>query len=107
MSEPAAKQTFPFTRERYRELLDSLQTAGFAFRSFHDPPDEDGVLLRHDIDLSVVSALRMAQAEANAGVQSTYHVLLTSPLYNPFEAETRDRVDAILDEGRELVTALV
>jgi hypothetical protein len=102
MSEPAGQQTFAFTWDRYRELLDSLRSAGYEFRSFHDPPSEDGIMMRHDIDLSVVSALRMAQVEANAGVSSTYHVLLTSPLYNPFESTTRERIREIEALGHDI-----
>lgn len=102
MSEPAGQQTFAFTLDRYRELLDSLRSAGYEFRSFHDPPSEDGILLRHDVDLSVVSALRMAQVEANMGVRSTYHVLLTSPLYNPFESATRERLREIESLGHDV-----
>lgn len=95
MSEPAERQTFPFTFDRYGELLDAIRAADYEFRSFHDPPAAGGILLRHDVDLSVVSALRMAQAEANRDIVSTYHVLLSSPLYNPFEAVTRDRIREI------------
>lgn len=102
MSEPAGRQTFAFTLDRYRELLESLQGAGYEFRSFHDPVAEDGILLRHDIDLSVMSALRMAQVEANAGVRSTYHVLLTSPLYNAFQPKTRDRLREIESLGHDV-----
>lgn len=102
MSEPAAQQTFAFTLDRYRELLGTLQAQGYEFRSFHDPPSADGILLRHDIDLSVVSALRMAQVEATEGVQSTYHVLLTSSLYNPFRSETRERLGEIASLGHDV-----
>ena len=104
MSEPAGQQTeaFSFTLDRYVEFLESLRTAGYDFRSFQGEHTADSVLLRHDVDLSVVSALRMAQAEAQLGVESTYHILLTSPLYNPFEAVTRERIREIESLGHDI-----
>jgi hypothetical protein len=44
----------------------------------------------------------MAQAEAQMGVESTYHFLLTSPLYNPFETETRERIEQIASLGHTI-----
>lgn len=102
MSESAGEQTFAFTHDRYRELLDALRREGYEFRSFYGPAAKDSVLLRHDVDLSVVSALRMAQLEANMGIESTYHFLLTSPLYNPFEPATRERIERIDELGHEV-----
>jgi hypothetical protein len=102
MSESAGEQTFAFTHDSYRELLGALKREGYEFRTFYGPTERDTVLLRHDVDLSVVSALRMAQIEANMGIESTYHFLLTSPLYNPFERATRERIEKIDELGHEV-----
>ena len=101
MSEPAGQRQFAFTLDRYRELLESLRAAGYTFRSFGEPA-EDSVILRHDVDLSTTAALRMAQVESSLGVTSTYHVLLSSPLYNPFEAVTRVRIKQLESLGHDV-----
>ena len=39
------------------------------------------MFLRHDVDVSVSRALRMAEIEHACGVQSTYYVMTASPMY--------------------------
>lgn len=47
-------------------------------------PGRIRAVLRHDIDLDIVTALEMARIEARHGVQSTYYVLHTGPYYGRF-----------------------
>lgn len=60
------------------------------------------ILLRHDVDLSVEAAVRMARIESELGVGATYCVLLTSPLYNPLDRETRRALHEIESLGHEV-----
>ncbi len=74
-----------FTEVGYRRVLATAQAAGYRFLSFDDPTrDTEGrvCLLRHDVDADLGAAARMARLEAEAGVKSTYFVMLRSPLYN-------------------------
>lgn len=95
-------QDVEFTYRWYREFLRWLGAEGRRFRSFEDPVSRGDVRLRHDVDLSVERALRTARIEAELGVRATYFVLLTSPLYNPLEAETRDLIREIEALGHDV-----
>lgn len=91
-----------FTRDWYRDFLEALQSRGREFRPFAHPPGDGDVYLRHDVDLSLQSAVEMARLEADLGVESTYFLLLTSPLYNPFETEARELVREIDSLGHDV-----
>lgn len=91
-----------YTWSWYRSFLHRLQSDDYRFRSFDDRPAAGDVLLRHDVDLSVESALTMARVETDLGVRSTYFLLLTSPLYNVFERETREQIEEIASLGHDV-----
>ena len=91
-----------FTYGWYRSLLRRLSSTGYEFRSFADPLGDGDVVLRHDVDLSLDAAVAMARIEADMGVESTYCVLLSSPLYNPFEGEQRTNIREIASLGHDV-----
>lgn len=95
--------TVEFTYDWYRDFLRRLSAEGYEFRSFDDQLSDRDVVLRHDVDLSLDAAVEMAQIEADAGVESTYCVLLTSPLYNPLEGEYRETLAEIASLGHEVI----
>jgi len=68
-----------FTYEAYQELLTLLKENGYIYRNYHNYDQTDrSVILRHDIDMDIDRAVRMAQIEAEMGAASTYFVLVTS-----------------------------
>ena len=72
----------PFDLDHYRELLEAAKTGGYRFAFFdHEPADGD-LLLRHDVDLSLDAALRIAELEAEAVAQATYFLMTRSVFYN-------------------------
>lgn len=91
-----------FTHRWYSDFLQRLRADGYEFRGFADAPEDGEVVLRHDVDLSLEAALEMARLEADHDVQSTYFVLLTSPLYNPMEREARERLRRIESLGHDV-----
>ncbi|MUV88626.1 hypothetical protein GJ629_00910 [Halapricum sp. CBA1109] len=91
-----------FTYDWYRSWLDRIEAAGYEFQTFPNGADDGEVLLRHDVDLSLASALTMARIEAERGVEATYCILLTSPLYNPLERAHRDKIRAISSMGHDI-----
>lgn len=105
-------QPVAFTHDWYREFLGELSDAGYSFRRFADGTgvggsessanDGKAVLLRHDVDLSVAAAVTMARIEADLGIRATYCVLLTSPLYNALDRETRRLLQKIESLGHEV-----
>jgi len=95
-------ETVAFTHQWYRGFLDRLDKRGYSFGTFGDELDDRTVLLRHDVDLSLASAMTMARIEADRGVQATYCIMVSSPLYNPLTGKWRDRVRAIRALGHEV-----
>jgi hypothetical protein len=92
-----------FTESAYRELLHAAKSR-YAFVSVRDAlsAPAGSVLWRHDLDLSVHRARRIAEIEAEEGVRSTFFILLHSAFYNPLEWEVADRIRSILAGGHEL-----
>ena len=71
-----------FDLEHYRELLEAAQAGGYGFAFFEGSPQPRTVVLRHDVDLSLDAALRMAEVEAAAGAHATYFLMTGSVFYN-------------------------
>ena len=76
-----------FTLDHYGELLDAARAGGYRFATFDGPPGRGDLLLRHDVDLSLDAALRMAELEAGAGATATYFLMTESVFYNLASAE--------------------
>lgn len=76
----------------------------FALRDFAQASSLQGhtVLLRHDVDICLETALRMAQLENKAGVNSTYFVLLRSPFYNALSPRGGEILREICSLGHEI-----
>jgi hypothetical protein len=74
--------TCAFDLAHYRELLEAAEAGGYRFAFFDRPPEPGTLLLRHDVDLSLDAALRMAELEAKAGAVATYFLLTRSEFYN-------------------------
>lgn len=64
--------------------------------------NEKFVLLRHDVDFSLKSAVDFARIEAKNGFFSTYFVLLHSPFYNALSPENISRIKKISELGHEI-----
>jgi len=66
-----------FTRNKYQQLLISLQTGGYSFITFADycKGKREGrfVILRHDVDLRPDSSLATAKIEYELGIRSVYY----------------------------------
>src|SRR5207249_12226167 len=85
--------------------LEAARAHGYAFAKFADPlPQREArvVYLRHDVDNSVESAVRMAEVEARAGAVSTYLVMVRSENYNVFTGANVDRLRRLRDLGHDV-----
>lgn len=71
-----------FHLRHYEELLEAAQSGGYRFGDFSRDPQPGDLLLRHDVDLSLEAALRMARLEADMGVRATYFLMTESVFYN-------------------------
>jgi len=95
-------EQFVYTYDNYRTLLSGLLDRGYTFASYGDKLEEGSVLLRHDLDLSLDRAVRMAEIESELGITATYLPMLTSPAYNVFHSKARDALQRIQSLGHDL-----
>ena len=78
-----------WTLDGYRELLAAALEGGYTPVHFETEPDKGMIYVRHDVDLSLDAALRMARLEADLGVAATYFLMRSSVLYNLASEEGR------------------
>jgi hypothetical protein len=74
--------TCAFDLAHYRELVEAAQAGGYRFARFGEGPDDGEVFLRHDVDLSLDAALRMAELEHDLEATATYFLMTESVFYN-------------------------
>lgn len=87
-----------FTEENYRRILIATRKK-FKFEAFGTELSSPHVLWRHDVDLSVHRAYRIAQIEAEEHVTATYFLHLHSDLYNVLERPICHLIRKISDLG--------
>ena len=96
-----------FTLNDYKRLLHDLADHGYRFAGFGEVEQlldqgERFVLIRHDVRLSMASALKMAQCEAEAGVRTTYCLMPGSAFYNLLEPAANRAARQLLELGHWL-----
>ena len=91
-----------FDLEHYRELLEAAQAGGYRFAFFEGSPQPGTVLLRHDVDLSLGAALRMAEVEAAVDVPATYFLMTRSVFYNLDSPEGTAAVERLRTLGHRV-----
>jgi hypothetical protein len=90
--------TCAFDLDHYGELIEAAKAGGYRFAFFDAPPEPGTVILRHDVDLALDAALRMAELEAEAGAAATYFLMTRSEFYNldaPSGAAAIERLRAL------------
>ncbi|HZT45649.1 MAG TPA: hypothetical protein VFA24_05655 [Gaiellaceae bacterium] len=88
-----------FDLAHYEELLDAAAAGGYRWASFDAEPEAGTVLLRHDVDLSLDAAARMAELEHGKGVRATYFLMRESVFYNLDSAHGRDTLAHLRELG--------
>lgn len=94
-----------FSREGYRAILERAKKLGYVisgFRGFSEPTSSPRLLLRHDLDHSLRSALVIARLEADLGLRATYFVQTTCDFYNLLGTEGRAVVAELVSLGHEI-----
>jgi hypothetical protein len=91
-----------FSVAHYRELLAAAQAGGYAPAGFDRPPHAGDLILRHDVDLSLDAASRMAEVEAEAGVWSTWFLMTRSVFYNLDSAEGAQAIERLRALGHRI-----
>jgi hypothetical protein len=91
-----------FDLGHYRELLEAARAGGYEFGGFEGEPAARHVYLRHDVDLSLDAALRLAELEAAAGARATYFVMSESVFYNLASREGADAIARLRELGHDV-----
>ena len=91
-----------FDLDHYLELLDAAKAGGYRFAFFEDAPREGDLLLRHDVDLSLDAALRVAELEADAEARATYFLMTGSVFYNLSSTEGERALGRLRELGHRV-----
>lgn len=96
-----------FTYAHYRRLIAAARAAGYTFAPLDAvAAAQRGAtpvcFLRHDCDNDLVAAVRLARIESEAGVTSTFFVMLRSAMYNALAPTNAALVREILALGHRL-----
>jgi hypothetical protein len=88
---------------RFEEFLDVIISEGFSvisldeYKRGHINPDTVNVFFRHDVDISLSRAVKMAKIEKEVGIQSTYFFRLHAEKYT-FE-QAKPIIKKLVDDG--------
>lgn len=90
-----------FTYDLLRELLAIARDRGDV-RALADGVDAPGLIVRHDIDLSLERAVAVGAVEAEVGVAATFLVMVDSPLYDLDSTAARIALATLVRQGHDV-----
>ena len=90
-----------FGERGLRTLVDLARARGYEFIA-PGQVAERGLILRHDVDLSLRSAARLAEIEAELGVCSTYFIMVTSRFYGVMSPQGRSLLREMTRCGHQI-----
>ena len=91
-----------FTYDNYINILKELKENEYEFCFFNEKNENKKVYLRHDIDLDIIGALKMARIENNFGIHSTWFVMPNNRLYNIMNQDVIEILNEIVNIGHKL-----
>ena len=91
-----------FDLAHYGEILEAAGAGGYRFAQFEGAPADGTVILRHDVDLSLDAAMRMAELEHDAGASATYFLMTESVFYNLDSSEGVAAVERLRALGHRI-----
>jgi hypothetical protein len=100
---PTFQELEAFTLASYANLLRYLSEI-YKIVPFCEIPQRDVpyLILRHDVDVSLTAALKMAHIERDLGIRSTYFVSFSSRFYNVLEGNNVHILKQISRLGYEI-----
>lgn len=92
-----------FSVADYGRLIDEFRRRNYEVVDFlQATPERRHLLLRHDVDMCLRRAERLAEAEAELGVQASYFVLVNTEMYNVASRAGRASLRRVLDLGHDV-----
>ena len=91
-----------FTEAGFRALLQRLKADGYRFAHYGKAVHDRHVIWRHDVDVSMHRATKLAEIEAEEGATATYFVNPHSTFYNLLEPEISRLLKRICSLGHEV-----
>lgn len=92
-----------FTYLAYKNMISLLKDHGYTFCNYLNYGEYDkSVIIRHDVDRDPEKALSFSEMEREAGISTTYSVLLTSNFYNAFSRKNREILSKICENGHDV-----
>lgn len=90
-----------FTYDWYKAFLLHAKTQAplTTFSACDGPPC---ILLRHDVDLDLLPALRLAEVEAEQLVRATYFIMVSCDFYSPLSSQGRTLLRELTGLGHEV-----
>ena len=94
-----------FTLKRYEEILISAISGGYDFINFEQIDKNSSpynCILRHDIDVELLSCLPILEVERECNIKATYFLMLRSTAYNLLCIESKRIIERILEDGHKI-----
>ncbi len=89
----------------YRSTLEAYRASGYVitgFSGYLDNPQERHLLLRHDVDMSLDPALRLAEVDADLGISSTFFLRVHAHGYNVTSYDSLNKIDELHRLGHDV-----
>ncbi len=84
-------------------MIAAFLDQGYVIVDFADIQATDRhLVLRHDVDFDLQSAVKMAEFEESHGIRATYFVLLRTEFYNVFSRSAEDALGRIAESGHDI-----
>jgi hypothetical protein len=91
-----------FDLTHYAQLLEAAKAGGYRFEAFDHEPLPGDLFLRHDVDLSLAAALRVAELEAESDARATYFLMTRSVFYNLASSEGEQAIGLLRELGHRV-----
>lgn len=92
-----------FSESGYIDLINQFLNSGYKVVDFSTVEEQSRhLIVRHDIDMCMKRAARMAEIESEIGISATYYVLLRTHLYNINAPEHAKALNHIISLGHRV-----
>lgn len=91
-----------FSLKHYNEIIMLVKEAGYKSGFLKNEIKGKEIIIRHDVDLDLDTALEMAKIESSLGMVGSYYIWINSPFYNIFENRYTKIINEIIALGHEI-----